>query len=152
MASFGLLTVLVQSSKSSRSEFFQGNGPLDPIYLPKRVDLCPDDPYRSLVAEVIIAGAINKTLVPFAEFMWAKFYRDNMPILKNNLTACHPNMVTPEKLMGMPWCCVRPASQLCFPDVNHTGLQPYMAAAEVLAHDPRAKHLPGYIPPNALLR
>lgn len=38
-------------------------GPLHPNYLPRDVSKCPDDPYRSLVAQVILGGAIRKSCV-----------------------------------------------------------------------------------------
>ncbi|MBV9704291.1 MAG: chromosome partitioning protein ParB [Methylobacteriaceae bacterium] len=38
-----------------------------------------DDPYRSLAAKVRRAGGYQKDLTPFAEFLWADFFRRRIP-------------------------------------------------------------------------
>lgn len=43
--------------------------------LPKTVDKLVDDPYRSLAGEVRRAGGYAKDTTPFAEFLWADFFR-----------------------------------------------------------------------------
>ena len=43
--------------------------------LPKKVSRMADDPYRSLAGEVREAGGYAKDLTPFAEFLWADFFR-----------------------------------------------------------------------------
>ncbi len=47
----------------------------DPDGLPKKVSKLDDDPYRSLAGEVREAGGYAKDLTPFAEFLWADFFR-----------------------------------------------------------------------------
>jgi hypothetical protein len=47
-----------------------------PVDLKKLVD----DPYRSLAAFARYAGAYEKTSMPFAEFIWADFFRRMIPI------------------------------------------------------------------------
>ncbi|WP_395449563.1 ParB-like protein [Aminobacter sp. UC22_36] len=43
--------------------------------IPKSVDKLVDDPYRSLAGEVRRRGGYAKDLTPFAEFLWADFFR-----------------------------------------------------------------------------
>ncbi|MBN9232478.1 MULTISPECIES: ParB-like protein [Phyllobacteriaceae] len=43
--------------------------------LPKSVDKLVDDPYRSLAGAVRRAGGYAKDTTPFAEFLWADFFR-----------------------------------------------------------------------------
>lgn len=123
------------------------HGPMDPYYLPLTVDRIPDDPYRSLAGLVEDLGVFDKTAVPFAEFMWANFFRENIAILFSS-PECDPVKVTPDKLVSMPWCCVRPADPKCFPDPSHNGTARYLTKALALAKTPAAKGLPGYKPPQ----
>jgi hypothetical protein len=48
--------------------------------IPKRLDRLPDDPYRSLAAEVRRACEYPKDEMPFSEFLWADFFRRRIPI------------------------------------------------------------------------
>lgn len=43
--------------------------------LPKSIDDLVDDPYRSLAGEVRRLGGYAKDTAPFAEFLWADFFR-----------------------------------------------------------------------------
>ena len=43
--------------------------------IPKALDSLRDDPYRSLAAAVRMAGGFPKDQTPFAEFLWADFFR-----------------------------------------------------------------------------
>jgi hypothetical protein len=43
--------------------------------LPKKVSGLRNDPYRSLAAAVRMAGGVPKEQTPFAEFLWADFFR-----------------------------------------------------------------------------
>lgn len=43
--------------------------------IPSRVSKLRDDPYRSLAAFVRDAGGFSKDSAPFAEFLWADFFR-----------------------------------------------------------------------------
>ncbi len=47
--------------------------------MPKRLSQLPDDPYRSLAAEVRRAGEYPKDMTPFSEFLWADFFRRRIP-------------------------------------------------------------------------
>ncbi|ABE61590.1 conserved hypothetical protein [Nitrobacter hamburgensis X14] len=46
--------------------------------LPKSVDKLVDDPFRSLAGEVRRLGGYAKDTTPFAEFLWADFFRRRM--------------------------------------------------------------------------
>lgn len=43
--------------------------------LPRSLSAMTDDPYRSLAAAVRMAGGFPKQATPFAEFLWADFFR-----------------------------------------------------------------------------
>jgi hypothetical protein len=43
--------------------------------IPRRLTQLHDDPYRSLANRVHAAGGYAKSVLPFAEFMWADFFR-----------------------------------------------------------------------------
>lgn len=43
--------------------------------MPKALESMADDPYRTLAAAVRMAGGIPKDQAPFAEFLWADFFR-----------------------------------------------------------------------------
>ena len=47
--------------------------------MPKTLKRMPDDPYRSLAAAVRRVGEYPKDAVPFAEFLWADFFRRRIP-------------------------------------------------------------------------
>ena len=67
--------------------------------LPKALDKLTDDPYRSLAGEVRHAGGFPKDATPFAEFLWADFFRrriklaqlqrDAVTALQTAMTLCH---------------------------------------------------------------
>lgn len=46
--------------------------------LPKHIGGLKDDPYRSLAGEVRRAGGYAKSAVPYAEFLWADYFRDRI--------------------------------------------------------------------------
>ncbi len=48
--------------------------------IPKSLKRLPDDPYRSLAAEVRRQGDFPKDTTPFAEFLWADFFRRRIPL------------------------------------------------------------------------
>lgn len=52
-----------------------GEGPREPIYLPRDIRGLADDPYRSLAWFVRKAGAFENSEKNFAEFQWANFFR-----------------------------------------------------------------------------
>ena len=43
--------------------------------IPHHIKSLRDDPYRSLAAHVRYAGGYDKSQKPFAEFLWADFFR-----------------------------------------------------------------------------
>jgi len=67
--------------------------------LPKALGELADDPYRSLAGEVRHAGGFPKDATPFAEFLWADFFRRRIKIaqlrrdpdaaLHAAITLCH---------------------------------------------------------------
>jgi hypothetical protein len=70
-----------------------------PADLPKALEGMADDPYRSLAGDVRHAGGFPKDATPFAEFLWADFFRRRIKpadlkrkpaaALKTALTLCH---------------------------------------------------------------
>ena len=55
---------------------YEGDGKRCPLSdIPKRLSELADDPFRSLVGELIRAGGCAKTQTPFFEFLWADFLR-----------------------------------------------------------------------------
>jgi hypothetical protein len=47
--------------------------------MPTKLKRLPNDPYRSLAAEVRRAGEYPKDTTPFSEFLWADFFRRRIP-------------------------------------------------------------------------
>ncbi len=83
-----LISVLADLSRLTKEEFlvFLDNRawmhPFDASgrrrayeYLPKSIDRLVDDPFRSLAGAVRRAGGYAKDTTPFAEFLWADFFR-----------------------------------------------------------------------------
>ena len=56
----------------------KGNGPLPYSSIPAAVNELKDDPYRSLAGAVRKAGGYDKSAEPFAEFLWAGFFRSRL--------------------------------------------------------------------------
>ena len=50
--------------------------------IPKRLGDLRDDPYRSLVGFVRGAGGFSKDATPYAEFLWADFFRSRLPLVR----------------------------------------------------------------------
>ena len=48
--------------------------------LPRKMTKLADDPYRSLAGEVRESGGYAKDLTPFAEFLWADFFRKRIKL------------------------------------------------------------------------
>lgn len=55
-----------------------GAGPHDPNHLPEDVRGMADDPFRSVAWQVRKRGGYDKTSVPFAEFAWARYFRERV--------------------------------------------------------------------------
>ena len=60
-----------------------GEGPRNPLYLPKDIRGLADDPYRSLAWFVRKDGAVEKGSKNFSEFKWANFFRRHKVLDKN---------------------------------------------------------------------
>jgi hypothetical protein len=68
---------------------FDGKGRKRPISaIPRKIKDMEDDPYRSLAGFVRLRGGFIKSETPFAEFLWADFYRSRiaLKLLKKNFT------------------------------------------------------------------
>ena len=60
---------------------FDGKGQEKPFTaIPNKVSKMEDDPYRSLAGFVRLEGGFEKTQTPFAEFVWADFYRKKISL------------------------------------------------------------------------
>lgn len=60
---------------------FDGKGRKRPVRaIPRKVRDMEDDPYRSLAGFVRLDGGFQKTTTPYAEFLWADFYRSKIPL------------------------------------------------------------------------
>jgi hypothetical protein len=55
-----------------------GVGPHDPNHLPEDVRGLADDPFRSVAWQVRKRGGYDKSPLPFAEFKWAQYFRENV--------------------------------------------------------------------------
>jgi hypothetical protein len=58
-----------------------GGGPHNPERLPENIRGVADDPYRSLAWAVRREGGYEKTSLDYAEFKWADYFRENIPII-----------------------------------------------------------------------
>jgi hypothetical protein len=59
---------------------FDGKGKKQPVSaIPAKIKKMEDDPYRSLAGFVRLEGGFQKTTTPYAEFVWADFYRKQIP-------------------------------------------------------------------------
>jgi hypothetical protein len=88
----GMLSVLADMSHLAKDEFWivmalrgwahpydERGRPRRFSDMPKKLKDLPDDPYRSLAFEVRRAGGYPKEATPFAEFLWADFFRRRIP-------------------------------------------------------------------------
>jgi hypothetical protein len=48
--------------------------------IPDCLDALADDPYRTLAARVRMAGGYSKDATPYAEFLWADYYRRHLKL------------------------------------------------------------------------
>ena len=63
---------------------FDPNGsPIEPKDLPQTVMGLKDDPYRSLAYFVRRVHGFNKSKKPFAEFLWAGFFRKHIQLIQH---------------------------------------------------------------------
>ncbi len=60
---------------------FDGKGRKKPVRnIPRKVRDLEDDPYRSLAGFVRLGGGFQKSQTPYAEFLWADYYRKLIPL------------------------------------------------------------------------
>ena len=60
---------------------FDGKGRKRPVSaIPRKIRDMQDDPYRSLAGFVRVRGGFTKSQTPFAEFIWADFYRSRIAL------------------------------------------------------------------------
>jgi hypothetical protein len=78
-----------------------------------------DDPYRSLAGAVREAKAFDKSNKPFAEFLWANFFRG----------------LGPDGTRQRPPIHIGPGAE---------GFRRAVEEGKLWAHLPQASHLPGY--------
>ena len=55
--------------------------------MPTKLTGMVDDPYRSLAARVRVAGGCAKDAIPYAEFLWADFYRRHLKLPGGKISA-----------------------------------------------------------------
>lgn len=55
--------------------------------IPASLDQLADDPYRTLAARVREAGGYSKDAMPYAEFLWADYYRRQLRLPGGKVTA-----------------------------------------------------------------
>ena len=56
----------------------RGQGPLTPAALPSSLNGLSNDPYRSLAWGVSNAGGYDETDAPYADFLWANYFRSRV--------------------------------------------------------------------------
>ena len=81
---------------------FDGKGRKRPVSaIPLKIKDMQDDPYRSLAGFVRLRGGYHKSENPFAEFLWADFFRTRIPLkqLKKNFIKA---MVSAMELASSP--------------------------------------------------
>jgi hypothetical protein len=60
---------------------FDGRGRKRPVRaIPRQLEEMEDDPYRSLAGFVRLEGGYLKSLAPYAEFVWADFFRERIAL------------------------------------------------------------------------
>ena len=55
--------------------------------IPASLDGLQDDPYRTLAAQVRVAGGCAKDATPYAEFLWAYFYRRRLKLAAGKVSS-----------------------------------------------------------------
>jgi hypothetical protein len=130
----------------------RGNQPFSPLHLPDDMNGLLNDYYRSLAFFVRSYGGFGKSNVSYAEFLWANWYRVQLPLpypvhLPNQ--SAHTMFVDLPRLNEAPaaikWnvCEVMPYERSCLVD-EASKLKGIFAKAMQLAQSPQASHLPGW--------
>lgn len=87
---------------------FDEKGKLVPLSrIPATLNGLKDDPYRSLAGFARELGAFNKVETPFAEFLWADYFRIHIPrhLVKKDFQKALKHAVT---LAAAPWASKLP--------------------------------------------
>jgi hypothetical protein len=67
---------------------FDAHGDRNPYdAIPASLTGLVDDPYRTLAARVRVAGGCAKDATPYAEFLWADFYRRRLKLPGGKISA-----------------------------------------------------------------
>lgn len=83
-------TFWARMERAGRIHPYDENGRrIRPTLLPKSLGLLAGDSYRDLAWSVREAGGFEKTSRPFAEFLWADYFRERVPsrLLRRNYDA-----------------------------------------------------------------
>lgn len=67
-----------------------------PTRIPQSIDKLRSDPFRDLAWSVRRAGGFQKTSIPFVEFAWANYFRQNIPlrVVRNGFEEAHALAMT----------------------------------------------------------
>jgi len=114
----------------------KGLFPMTPEVIPTSISLLLDDPYRTLAWLVRSKGGYGKVAAHFAEFQWANFFRQKIPLSRFQDTFVGSGT-------AVPWCEVNPYARDCLPDQARV-LQEVLPIAMKWAESSEAKDLPGY--------
>jgi hypothetical protein len=79
-----------------------GEGPRDPVYLPRDIRGLADDPYRSLAWYVRKAGGFSNSDRNFAEFKWANFFRSRRLLQLEGVDGMPDALLKASKLAQSP--------------------------------------------------
>jgi len=130
----------------------KGFGPISPRIFPTKLDEMLNDPFRALAWMVCDAGGFGKIGAPFEDFVWANFFRSQIPLTSiseayanNILKESSKNNTVPSylKSSSFTWCEVDPYSKNCLPDESEA-LEFALPIAMGLANSSAAELLPGY--------
>lgn len=127
----------------------KGYAPISPEIFPQKLDDMLNDPYRTLAWLVCDAGGFAKNGTPFEDFLWANYFRTNLPLTSfSEIKQAYKehskfgNMVHGVQQF-FTWCEVNPYSPECLPDQVGT-LQKLLPLALELAASPSSKSMPGF--------
>jgi len=120
----------------------KGLFPMTPALIPTEIKLLLDDPYRTLAWMVRVNGGFAKIDAHFAEFQWANFFREKVPIkmLRDISDSLLPFAINQSK---SEWCEVDPYAPDCLPNQAEV-LENVLPLAMKWAQSNDARDLPGY--------
>jgi hypothetical protein len=132
----------------------RGTQPVSPFHLAEDMSGLQNDFYRSLAYFVRTFGGFGKTNISYAEFVWANWFRQTIPlpwpkhIPSNSANSAQLSSLIPKILeapSAVKWnvCEVMPYEPPCL--INEAFvLKNIFNKAMLLAQSPLAGHLPGY--------